>query len=419
MPDTSRFDVVIVGAGPAGLSAALEASFATSSIAIVDKNQGPGGQIWRRDVDGTVAPAASHYLDRVPERATIVTRATVVDATSRQGRFTILLDRDGQTLALETGTIVLATGARELFLPFPGWTLPGVVGVGGLQALMKSGLDVRGKRVAIAGTGPLLMAVAATAAKKGAEVVAVVEQAPLTKMMKFGLRLVAHPFIAADALKYAQQLPAGTMRLGSWVSSAHGTERLSEITIQSAGNESRIECDYLACAYGLVPNLELPRLLGCVTGSAGVVVDENQATSVSGVFAAGECTGIGGVDKARAEGLIAGRSAVGRDTIVYIHHWLAAERKWGAILDQTFALRDEVMTLAGPDTIVCRCEDVRLRDIDSASSARQAKLYSRAGMGACQGRVCGAALRQLFGWQNDTVRAPLHPVALSSLLGAG
>ena len=417
MPDATRFDIVIVGAGPAGLAAALEASFATSSIAIVDQNQGPGGQIWRRDLDSPMAPAANEYLSRLETRATFINRATVVDATAVSGRHRLVIDRDGSTLALETGTVVLATGARELFLPFPGWTLPGVVGVGALQALMKSGLDVRGKRIAVAGSGPLLLAVTATAAKRGAEIVAVVEQAPFRTMVRFALHLAVHPFIAVDAMQYVQHVPAGTMRLNSWVSAAHGDGKLSGITIQP-GSGGRIECDYLACAYGLVPNLELARLLGCAVGQRGIIVDQDQATSVSGVFAAGECTGIGGVDKARAEGLIAGRSAVGDETVVYVHNWLSAEREWGDVLDRTFALRPEVLRLARPDTIICRCEDVRLRDIDSASSPRQAKLYSRVGMGACQGRVCGAALHQMFDWPNDTVRVPLQPVALSSLLGA-
>jgi NADPH-dependent 2,4-dienoyl-CoA reductase/sulfur reductase-like enzyme len=293
-----------------------------------------------------------------------------------------------------------------------------VVGVGALQALMKSGLDVRGKRIAVAGTGPLLLAVTATAAKRGAEIVAVVEQAPFRSMARFALQLAFHPFIAVDAMQYVQHVPAGTMRLGSWVSAARGDGKLSEISIESGSAVARVEADYLACAYGLVPNVELAGLLGCAVGPRGIVVDQDQATSVSGIFAAGECTGIGGVDKARAEGLIAGRSAVGDETVVYIHNWLAAEREWGDVLERTFALRAEVLDLARPDTIICRCEDVRLRDIDSASSSRQAKLYARAGMGACQGRVCGAALHQMFGWPTDTVRAPLQPVALSSLLGA-
>jgi D-hydroxyproline dehydrogenase subunit alpha len=414
----TRFDVVIVGAGPAGLAAAVEASYATSSVAVVDQNPGPGGQIWRRDPEQGFAPIARRYIDRVSERATLINRASVIDVASAHGRHRLLLDQEGRTMMLETGTIVLATGARELFLPFPGWTLPGVVGVGGLQALMKSGLDVSGKRVVIAGTGPLLMAVAATAARKGAEVVAVVEQASMPMMLGFSLRLVAHPFIAFEALRFAQELPAGSMRLGSWVAEAHGADRLREVTIRSGNQAARIACDYLACAYGLVPNVELARVLGCETSPAGIVVDRRQATTVSGVFAAGECTGIAGEPKARAEGVVAGNSAGGRGTYQQVVNWASGARRWGRVLDRTFALRPEVLDLARPDTIVCRCEDVRRRDIDSAWTARQAKLYARVGMGACQGRICGAAMQRTLGWEMDSTRAPLQPAALSSLLGA-
>jgi NADPH-dependent 2,4-dienoyl-CoA reductase/sulfur reductase-like enzyme len=418
MPEPARFDVVIVGAGPAGLGAAIAASRGTSSIAIVDQNSEAGGQIWRPDRDVPVRPRVGKVITRALDAVTHLAGATVVDAWAEGGGYRLLIDAAGQTILLQTGTIVLATGARELFLPFPGWTLQGVVGAGGLQALMKSGLDVRGKRVVVSGTGPLLVAVAATAAKKGAEVVGVVEQVPLSGMGRFALGLLARPAVALEGLRYAQQLPSGTMRLGSWVATAHGNDRVTGVTIQSQdGSLSQIDCDYLATGYGLIPNVELPRLLGCGVTTAGVVVDDAQATTVAGVFAAGECTGIGGEAKSGMEGLVAGMAAVGKQAARSMRGQRNRERRWGATLARTFALRPEVLSLAMPDTIVCRCEDVRLRDLSSASTARQAKLYARAGMGACQGRVCGSALEAMFGWPMDSTRAPLHPVALSSLLG--
>jgi D-hydroxyproline dehydrogenase subunit alpha len=417
MSEPTRFDVVIVGAGPAGLAAAQEASFVTSSVAMVDQNANAGGQIWRPDGSIPLGGWKGDFLARTVNAVTHLAGATVVDAWSEGGGYRVLVETAGRTIVLETGTIVLATGARELFLPFPGWTLPGVVGVGGFQALMKSGLEVRGKRVVIAGTGPLLIAVAATAAKKGAEVVAVVEQAAVGNMARFALRLLGRPLVAVEALRYAQHLPPGTLRLGSWVSAARGRARVESVTIRSAAGTSEVDCDYVACGYGLVPNLELPRLLGCGVTQAGVIVDANQSTTVKGVFAAGECTGIGGESKSSAEGLVAGMAAVGKEAYHQIHRWRDDERRWGQTLRATFALRSEVRSLASDETIVCRCEDVRLRDLLSASTARQAKLYARAGMGACQGRVCGSALEAMFGWPMDSTRAPLHPVALSSLLG--
>jgi hypothetical protein len=160
-------------------------------------------------------------------------------------------------------------------------------------------------------------------------------------------------------------------------------------------------------------------LIGCATSDGAVVVDERQATSVPGVFAAGEVTGVGGVALAIVEGEIAGAAAAG---VTRVDSSLARRRSGlravGRRMERTFAVRAEARALAGPDTVVCRCEDVRHSAIASLSDARAAKLYARAGMGACQGRVCGPALEMLFGWQPGRVRSPLEPARLSTLMTA-
>jgi len=182
-----------------------------------------------------------------------------------------------------------------------------------------------------------------------------------------------------------------------------------------------VACDLLCTSYGLVPNTELARLAGCATDASVVHVDAEQATSVAGLFCAGEPTGIAGVEAAVVEGEIAGLAAAGAfGAATRVGRQLARARDLGRRdadrLARAFGLRTEVRSLARADTIVCRCEDVALGELDAAWSPREAKLATRAGMGACQARVCGPALEVAFGWSADRVRMPVKPVALERLI---
>jgi D-hydroxyproline dehydrogenase subunit alpha len=177
-------------------------------------------------------------------------------------------------------------------------------------------------------------------------------------------------------------------------------------------------CDYLACGFGLVPNLELPVLLGCEIQDGAVQVDEWQQTSVSRLFCAGETTGVGGLELALAEGQIAGWAAAGeqpRAQALFPERARALRSKDS--LDRAFALRSELKTLARADTLVCRCEDVAFGRLREQESWRAAKLQTRCGMGPCQGRVCGPAVEFLLGWRAESVRPPILPAPLARLAG--
>ncbi len=359
MPEKS-FEVVVVGAGPAGIAAACCASEAGRRTALIDDNPTPGGQIWRGESRRSTSPQASYWLDRLRRsRAELLCGASVVDESATG---VLLVDRDEEFFEVGYGSLILATGARERFLPFAGWTLPNVMGAGGLQALVKGGLPIQGRRVAVAGSGPLLLAVAAYLHKRGARVVCVAEQAPYSRLARFAVDLLGEPAKLREAMRLRGQLAGTRYRTGCWPLAAEGDGRLERVTFTDGRKRWEQDCDYLACGFGLVPNLELPSLLGCAIRDGAVEIDEWQRTSVSRVFCAGETTGVGGLDLALAEGQIAGWAAAGEQARVpAILPQRARARRFQTSLDRAFALRPELKTLPQAETLVCRCEDVRFR----------------------------------------------------------
>jgi NADPH-dependent 2,4-dienoyl-CoA reductase/sulfur reductase-like enzyme len=313
--------------------------------------------------------------------------------------------------------LIVATGARELFLPFPGWVLPGVFGPGGLLGLVKNGWPIAGKKVVVAGTGPLLLATADGLKKRGASIVSIGEQAPRDRVMRFGRQLLRHPAKIIQGLGIKTRLLNVPYRFGVWPIKAHGRERVQSVELTDGKRSWTEECDVLACAFHLVPNLELPMLLGCKVSQGFVMVDEWQATGTANVYCAGEPTGIGGADSALVEGRIAGYAASGQTD--QARALFAERRSWHrfqAGLAEAFALRPELKDLATSETIFCRCEDVTLERVRKFSGWREAKLQTRCGMGACQGRTCGAASQFVLGWGIESVRPPVMPARISSLL---
>ncbi|MGV7209543.1 FAD-dependent oxidoreductase [Oxalobacteraceae bacterium A2-2] len=414
----SSHDIVVVGAGPAGLAAAHAAASHGGRVAIVDDNPASGGQVWRGGAAHQRDPRAGQLwraLEAMPNVAVLL-RHRVLYAP-QAGQLQVQTPDASETL--HYGRMVLATGARERLLPFPGWTLPGVTGAGGLQALAKGGYPVENKRVVVAGSGPLLLAVAATLKEKGAQVAAIVEQAQTPALARFALGLLATPSKLVQAAQLGGLLRGVPYWRGSHVSAAHGAAMLESVLVQRGGGArpTEIGCDYLACGYGLLPNVELAQALGCATTGGAVTVDPWQLTSQANIYCAGEGTGVGGVDLALAEGRIAGLAASGQqDAARQLFGERARWQRFAARLAHGFALRPELAQLADDATIVCRCEDVRHGELRQHASWRSAKLHTRCGMGPCQGRVCGAATELLYGWRPETVRLPLWPARLDSLI---
>jgi D-hydroxyproline dehydrogenase subunit alpha len=410
-------EVLIIGSGPAGLAAACAAAENGRRVTVVDDNPGVGGQIWRGAARQPDNQEAARWLHRVQS----------ANIEFIQGARVFHMPENGMLLAesfkgfYELGyqKLVLATGARERFLPFQGWTLPRVFGAGGLQALVKSGMPINGKKLVIAGSGPLLLAVAAYLRKRGAKVLLIAEQATRQQLYGFALALVRQPGKIAQAVKLKLELGGIPYLRDCFVTEANLEADALRLTLRRGAKTMDVVCDYLACGFHLVPNTELASLLGCDVQEGCVRVDEFQQTSVEEIYCAGEPTGIGGLELALAEGLIAGLAAA--DKIAAARQLFARREKlrhFAAALNKAFALRDELKALVRAETLVCRCEDVSYASLQKYDSWRLAKLQTRCGMGPCQGRVCAPAIEFLLNWKAESVRPPVFPARLDSLAQA-
>ncbi|MEV6677538.1 NAD(P)/FAD-dependent oxidoreductase [Streptomyces erythrochromogenes] len=464
-------DLAVVGAGPAGLAAAVTAAGLGLRVAVLDAGDRPGGQYYRHPAPGLGAarPEALHH-----GWAEFATREAALRAHESAGRITYLPHHhvwtvvpgnaapttewtlhavaghapDERAAAVTARAVLIATGSYERQLPFPGWTLPGVVGAGGAQAMLKSGLVLPGKRVVVAGSGPLLLAVAGSLATAGATVPAVVEAAAYTAYAGRVPVLLRNPGKLVEAAVHGGALARHHVRLLTRhaVTEAHGTGRIEAVTVARLdrdwrplpGTARRIPCDALAVGHGLVPQLELATGLGCATGPApdgtvALVLDAEQRTSVPGIWSAGETGGIGGARLALTEGELAAHSIAaalcpGRSDPGAVRHAgrLARRRaRLRAFADAMGAAHRPGEGWTGwlrDDAVVCRCEEVpagRIREAAEdlgARDARTVKLLTRAGMGWCQGRMCGPAVAALAGAEPEADRRPFScPVPLRDL----
>lgn len=411
-------DLLIIGAGPAGLSAALAAAQNGAAVLLADLSPGPGGQIWRgtKASDGGESGALLREVQSQPNITALYSAQVALSERGPQGGRAVQFSTPQGPRRVLAHKIILASGATERFLPFPGWTLPGVVGAGGLQAMVKSGLDVRGARVLVAGSGPLLLAVAAGLRAAGAEVVGVAEQASPAQLLGFGLAAQRGGKVG-EAAKLLWALRGVPYWPSTYPVKASGGQRLTRVELGGLTRRT-LACDWLAAGFGLVPETRLAALFGCALKGGAVKVGAWQQTSQPGIYAAGELTGIGGVDKARLEGSMAGYAATGQvGRLRDLPTQLEQARRFQASLERRFALRPSLRALPAADTLICRCEDVPHAALQACPSWTEAKLQTRCGMGTCQGRVCGPAAETLYGWTFTGVRPPLLPLPLADLLG--
>jgi len=437
---TDGLDVVVVGGGPAGIAAALAASRGGAKVALVDEYAAPGGQIWRRSFRevGDAEPASLPAVGRSVVGELARSGVQVLSGTSvwaaRDARTLLFARQDGSTGELRARALVLATGAYDRPVAFPGWTLPGVITAGAAQALAKGQGVLPGKRILLAGAGPFLLPVATQLARSGATVVAVAEATRRRDWVGAAPRMLAYPQRLVEYVGYRGRMRSIPFRWGTVLVRAEGGERVERATLAKAardwspipGSERSYEIDAVCTAYGFLPNVALARALGCELAGDAVAVDADMRTSVAGVFVAGEATGVGGSDLALIEGELAGaraaEAALGRPAgnLKSLQAKRARAAGFVGVLDDLFfGPRPGLATLAEPDTILCRCEDVTAGMVDEAgaSSPSALKIMTRCGQGPCQGRICERLVAERLGTTAGyTSRTPLRPVPLPSLM---
>lgn len=426
-PAGAHYDIAVLGAGPAGLAASTAAARAGARTALVDSGARAGGQYWRhREGDSGAGHRQWRVLRGLRDAACgldcldFLAGHAVWHVERTPGGFTVHAAAGQETREIRCRTLIVATGGYDRQLPFPGWTLPGVYTAGGAQALLKGHGITVGRRVAIAGTGPFLLPVAAGLARAGAEVVGVFEAGSPTGFRRHPMAVAGNLDKLAEGAGYLGALLRHRIpyRTGMTVVAAHGADRVTAVTVARLDADWRVlpgtgqwlDCDAVAVGYGFTPQLEIPLQLGCATrldadGSLVATVDDQQRGSVPGVYLAGEVCGVGGASLSLAEGELAGRHAayttVGarpdRTAVARLLRRRSALRAFAAALHDVYPVRPGWTSWLAEDTQICRCEEVSTGEVWraavhlGATDARTVKLLARPGMGLCQGRVCGYA----------------------------
>jgi thioredoxin reductase/bacterioferritin-associated ferredoxin len=457
----ARYDLAIVGGGPAGIAAALAASEAGLSVVLLDEAPSAGGQIYR--APRTTAAGAKAGPDaaegrrlraqladsrveaRFGRRVWLVGSGFRIDATGPDGPETVVAER-----------LVAATGAYEHVVPFPGWTRPGVIGLAAATVLLKTEARVPGRTAVVAGAGPLLAAVAAGIIRSGERIAAIVDLASPGEWLRALPALARRPDQLRQGASWALTIARARtpVLFRHTVVEARGRDELDEVVVAPVGPDGRpdlarsrpIAADMLAVGHGLVAGAEITRLLRAehtidpARGGILPVCDPWGRTSLAGLYAVGDGASVAGGLPASLAGRLAGlataRDAGRIDPAAFTRasddtrSELAGALAFGRAVTGLMRRRPGLLDAIPGDTVVCRCEDVTRDEIDAAILAgarevNQLKHFTRCGMGPCGGRMCGETVadlmalrigsREAVGWW--TARPPLRPVPLAGMVG--
>ncbi|NDC48592.1 MAG: FAD-dependent oxidoreductase [Micrococcales bacterium] len=462
MQTIDSHDLLVIGGGPAGLSAALKSSKHGVKTAIIEERITLGGQIFKRLGVGFKGPSAASLGKDYARGAEMISaiknsNIEVFDSTqvvSIEDSIVYTTHPNFGTRAFKYKNLIIAPGAYDRPVVFPGWTLPGVMTAGAVQTLVKTQQLSPGKKILFAGSGPLALAFSAQLLELGAPVYKVLESShppKLSELLRLTAAVSGNWNLISDAIRYRsillkKSIPFKYRRL---VVKAEGQGRVESVTHCKVdqewrpikGTEEVESVDLLCVGYGFFPSHEIFRFLGC-----SFVYDENQGgfkvekdqwgeTSVPGIFAAGDGTGVTGSYSAIAQGALAGLKVAFlhgnlnelqlRDLANSYIRELSNRNRFQKALNHMFDVRPGIYELADDQTIVCRCESVRKSGIDSViestSDISVVKAYTRAGMGLCQGRNCQRQIAAMISKRHTlpfseipfaTPRFPFKPVEI-------
>jgi NADPH-dependent 2,4-dienoyl-CoA reductase/sulfur reductase-like enzyme len=456
-------DLIVIGAGPAGASAAIAASGCGVSTLLVDDGPAAGGQIYRAPPRAwrIASPDAAGPDFARGESLRAQLSASSVQVVANHSVWSIAPGFEVHTASVEgdrcwrAPRLLVCAGVTERIFPFPGWTTPGVTGLAAATNLLKAQQVLPGRRTLVAGSGPLVYAVAAGILEGGGRVVAIADLGSRSDWLSALPALAGDPELLARGLAWRAKLSlsgvpvhyrhrvAGVLG-GDSVTAAEIAPVLADGSPVPGARPQKVEADSVVVGHGLVPAVEVTRLLranhrfDAERGGWLPVVDGHGRSSVPGLYAAGDCTGVAGAKAAPHAGAMAGLAVAhdaGRlDTPAFQARCapLAGQRaraeRFGSRMSRLMAAKTGLVAGIGADTIVCRCEDVALAQIEAAldagaSDCNEMKAWTRCGMGPCQGRTCGEVAAELVarrvgGRKNAgtwTARVPIRPQPIDRL----
>ena len=453
-----QYQLVIIGAGPAGLAAATVAAGHGVEVALLDEQPAPGGQIFRA-IEAAPAERAEKLGPEYRRGKKLVTALrnssacyfpdTQVWSLSAQREIGVIHQQQ-QARMITADQVLIANGALERPVPFPGWTLPGVMNAGAGQILFKGSGIVPSDGVVLAGSGPLLLLLAWQYLRAGVKVRAVLDTISrvnyVKALPKLPSALLAHHHIT-QGLRYQQTLKLAGVELHNGIRDlqAHGAESLESISYRHKGSKHSLKTDSLMIHFGVIPNIHLSQAAGCDhfwhkrQQCWRPELDKWGSSSIEGILIAGDGGGIGGARTAEHAGRIAAFKILHNLGILNQREskleaaqdrkWMKADLRIRPFLEKLFRIPDSMLRIPHDNAIVCRCEEVTAGEIRSAiaaghSDSNQVKFFTRCGMGPCQGRQCAQAVAHIVADKTSIplqqsmqfrVRPPLKPVTLEQL----